>query len=70
MTRDPTTRDSGKPGIDRRDLLKGLGLGAAGAAAVAVAPKTAEAGETPQEQVKQRYRETEHVKRFYALNRL
>ena len=30
----------------------------------------AQAAETPQEQVKTRYRETEHVKRFYALNRL
>lgn len=64
------TRDSDKPGIDRRDLLKGLGLGAAGVAVVAAAPRTTEAAETPQEQVKQRYRETEHVKRFYALNRL
>ena len=64
------TRDNSKPGIDRRDLLKGLGLGAAGAAAVAVAPAAVEAAETPQEQVKQRYSETEHVKRFYALNRL
>jgi len=59
-----------KTGIERRDLLKGLGLGAAGAAAAALSAGTAEAAETPQEQVKQRYRETEHVKRFYALNRL
>ncbi len=64
------TRDGNKPGLDRRDLLKALGLGAAGAAAVAAAPTAAEAAETPQEQVKQRYSETEHVKRFYALNRL
>jgi len=69
MTR-AMTRNTPKPGIDRRDLLKGLGLGATGAAAVAVAPTGAHAAETPQEQVKQRYRETEHVKRFYALNRL
>jgi hypothetical protein len=63
------TRDASTAGIDRRDLLKGLGLVGAGAAALAVAP-TAEAAETPQEQVKPRYAETEHVKRFYALNRL
>ncbi|PWC36948.1 twin-arginine translocation signal domain-containing protein [Azospirillum sp. TSO22-1] len=62
MTTKPT-------GIDRRDLLKGLGFGAAGAAALTAAP-TAEAAETPQEQVKQRYAETDHIKRFYALNRL
>ncbi|WP_448207428.1 twin-arginine translocation signal domain-containing protein [Azospirillum sp. sgz302134] len=59
-----------KTGIERRSLLKGLGLGVAGAAAVAVAPGAAEAMESPQEQVKSRYRETDHVKRFYALNRL
>jgi len=63
------TRDTKTAGIDRRDLLKGLGLGSAGAAALAVAP-AAEAAETPQEQAKPRYAETDHVKRFYALNRL
>lgn len=63
------TRDMKTTGIGRRDLLKGLGLGAASAAALAVAP-AAEAVETPQEQVKPRYAETDHVKRFYALNRL
>ena len=70
MRRDKTTRDTKAGGIDRRDLLKGLGLGAAGAAAAVAAPGAAEAAETPQEQVKPRYAETEHVKRFYALNRL
>ncbi|WP_431854157.1 twin-arginine translocation signal domain-containing protein [Azospirillum sp.] len=65
-----TTETTGKTtGIDRRDLLKGLGLGAAGAAALSAAP-AAEAAETPQKQVKPRYAETDHVKRFYALNRL
>ncbi|HEY0834329.1 MAG TPA: twin-arginine translocation signal domain-containing protein [Azospirillum sp.] len=59
-----------KTGIERRDLLKGLGLGAVGAAAATALPDAAEAYEPPQDQVRQRYRETEHVKRFYALNRL
>ncbi|MBP2316750.1 twin-arginine translocation signal domain-containing protein [Azospirillum soli] len=64
-------RKDEKTGIERRDLLKGLGLGAAGAAAAALTTAgAAEAAETPQEQVKSRYRETDHVKRFYALNRL
>lgn len=61
------------PAIDRRDLLKALGLGALGGAvatAALTAAPAAEAGETPQEEVKPRYSETEHVKRFYALNRL
>ncbi|AWK84892.1 twin-arginine translocation signal domain-containing protein [Azospirillum thermophilum] len=66
------TRDSGagKPGFDRRDLLKALGLGTAGAAAAVLPAGGAQADESPQDQVKSRYRETEHVKRFYALNRL
>ncbi len=63
-------RKDEKTGIERRDLLKGLGLGTAAAAAAALTAGTAEAAETPQEQVKARYRETDHVKRFYALNRL
>ena len=58
--------------LQRRDILKTLGLGAAGAAAAAVLPagEEAQAMESPQEQVKARYRETEYDKRFYALNRL
>ncbi|TWA63770.1 secreted protein [Azospirillum brasilense] len=61
-----------KTGLERRSLLKGLGLGAAGAAAAAATLRAApaEAMESRQEQVKSRYRETDHVKRFYALNRL
>lgn len=63
-----------KAGIERRDLLKGLGLGAlagaVGAAAAATVPDAAAAAESRQDQVKQRYQETDHVKRFYALNRL
>ncbi|CAO3380061.1 twin-arginine translocation signal domain-containing protein [Azospirillum argentinense] len=61
-----------KTGLERRSLLKGLGLGAAGAAAAAATLRAApaEAVESRQEQVKSRYRETDHVKRFYALNRL
>ncbi len=52
----------------RRDLLKIAGL-AAGAATVPTV--VAKAGSEPrQERVSPRYRETEHVKRFYALNRL
>jgi len=63
-------QDEKKSGVTRRGLLTGAGV-AAGAAAAAVAlPGAAEAIESPQEQAKSRYRETDHVKRFYALNRL
>lgn len=60
------------PGPDRRDLLRGAALaGAAGIAATAVAAPMIQGGNEPvAEQVKPRYRETEHVKRFYLLNRL
>lgn len=58
--------------LERRDFLRGLGVAAGGAAAAAAAVPAgaAEPTETPQEQAKTRYRESEHVKRFYALNRL
>ncbi|MDQ2105599.1 twin-arginine translocation signal domain-containing protein [Azospirillum isscasi] len=71
MHRDDTPK-TGRTGLERRSLLKGLGLGAAGAAAVAVTLRAtpAEVEESQPERVKSRYRETEHVKRFYALNRL
>ncbi len=58
-------------GLERRTFLKSVGaVGAGAAAAVAATATGAEAAETNEEQVKQRYRETDHVKRFYALNRL
>lgn len=61
---------SDKTGPDRRELLKALGFSAVGAAGAAALSAEAQAAESPEDQVKSRYRETEHVKRFYALNRL
>ncbi len=57
----------------RRRFLRGLGVAAGGAAAVplaAVSAAAAEVTETDEEQAKGRYQETDHVKRFYALNRV
>lgn len=55
-------------GIGRRDFLRraGIGAGAAGVAAVTatIAPGQAEAATEPSRQAE--YRETEHVKRYYA----
>jgi hypothetical protein len=60
-----------KAGLERRDFLRVMGMGAAGAAAVVplLAAGPAEAVETAEERVKQRYRETDHVKKYYQTNR-
>lgn len=64
------TKDRDKPDVARRDILKGLGLVAGTAAAVPALVPSADAAETQDEQLKSRYQLTDHVKRFYALNRL
>jgi hypothetical protein len=60
-----------KAGLERRDFLRVMGMGAAGAAAVVplLAAGPAKAVETADERVKQRYRETDHVKKYYQTNR-
>jgi secreted PhoX family phosphatase len=58
--------------LNRRGFLKGIGTGAAGAATVAAgvtATTPALAAESASEKKKPRYKETEHVKKFYATNR-
>jgi hypothetical protein len=67
-TRKNETR--GTPQESRRGFLRGMGVaGATAAAAVAAPIGTAQATESRDEQRKARYRETEHVKRFYQTNR-
>ncbi len=60
-------------GVDRRGFLKTLGGGAAGAATIAVAggavTTSAEAAESPADRKKKRYKESDHVKSFYRVNR-
>ncbi len=57
-------------GLERRRFLKAASIAAVGAAAVTqVTPVEAQATETAPERTKARYQETEHVRRFYALNR-
>jgi hypothetical protein len=61
----------GKAKVGRRDFLRILGSGvgvAAAAGAVATTPAHADS-ETNAEKVKARYRETDHVKAFYRVNR-
>ncbi len=60
-----------KPAVGRREFLRTLGAGATVAAAAA-GPLAGEARadtETNDEKRKARYRETEHVKTFYRVNR-
>jgi hypothetical protein len=61
------------PNLDRRGFLKGIGTGAAGAATVAagVSASTtpAVAATSAADKKKARYKETEHVKKYYATNR-
>jgi hypothetical protein len=63
-----TTSDRTKVG--RRDVLRALGAGAGTAAAMGSLPTGARADtETNDEKRKARYRETEHVKTFYRVNK-
>ena len=71
-----TTQDKAKQGaeqhVSRRNLLRAAGAGASAAAVVgALAPASpAHAdSETNDEKRKSRYRETDHVKTYYAVNR-
>lgn len=68
------TDDSAERRVDRRGVLKSLGRSAAGTAAVAagaaaVVPGTAEAVESAADRVKKRYRDSDHVKTYYRVNR-
>jgi nitrous oxide reductase len=65
--------DKKKETLDRRSFLRTAGVGAAAAAVatVAIAPEQAAAApENAETRKKQRYKETEHVKRYYDSNRL
>lgn len=61
-----------KDQMDRRNFLRTAGVGAAAAAVatVAVSPAEVQAAENAETRKKQRYKETEHVKRYYETNRL
>jgi len=63
--------EEAKPG--RRDFLKAAGLAGVGAAVaipVTLIGEDASAAESAADQIKARYTESPHVKRFYFLNRL
>ena len=57
--------------VDRRGFLRGIGTGAVGAATVVIATSSspAVAIESATDKKKVRYRESEHVKKYYETNR-
>jgi hypothetical protein len=64
-------KPDGKPTVGRRDFLRALGAGA-GVAATTAAPLAVAAKadtESNDEKRKARYKETDHVKKFYSVNR-
>jgi secreted PhoX family phosphatase len=66
------TKPDATADLNRRGFLKGLGTGAAGAVTVAAgvtAPTAVEAAESASEKTKARYKETDHIKKYYATNR-
>ncbi len=66
--RDKTT--GSRPGVGRREFLRTLGVGAGAAAVTAPLGGAARAdSESQDERRKARYKETEHVKTFYRVNR-
>ena len=56
-------------GVDRRSLFLMGGSAVAAAAVTPLAGSEAAAEESQAERVKPRYRETEHVKNYYRVNR-
>jgi hypothetical protein len=59
-----------KTTVGRRDFLRALGAGAGIAATASVAATEAQAdSETNDEKRKARYKESDHVKKFYSVNR-
>jgi predicted RNA methylase len=70
MRRETAMKQDGKTTVGRREFMRTLGAGA-GLAAVAAAPiaTDAVAAESDADKKKARYRETDHVKTFYRVNR-
>ena len=65
-------RDEKKTTVGRRDFLRKAAIGTVGAGAALATPLMTPAqadSETDQEKRKARYRETDHVKTYYRVNR-
>ena len=62
-------KQSDKQKVGRRDFLRVLGAGAGAAATVPLATVAKADNETNDEKRKARYKETDHVKAYYRVNR-
>ena len=62
-------KTEGKTGFGRRQFLRAVSTGAAAAAAVPLATEALADTETNDEKRKARYKETDHVKAYYRVNR-
>jgi hypothetical protein len=65
-------KDEKKTTVGRRDFLRKVGIGAVGAGATVAAPLTGPAlaaSENNDEKRKARYKESDHVKAYYRVNR-
>ena len=64
--------EDGKTTVGRRDFLRKVGIGTVAAGATLATPLVGSAeadSETNDEKRKARYKETDHVKAFYRVNR-
>jgi hypothetical protein len=64
-----TMQNSDKPAVGRREFLRVLGVGAGATAAAPFAGAAKADSESNNEKRKARYKETDHVKTFYRVNR-
>jgi hypothetical protein len=62
-------KSKSKSTVGRRDFLRVLGVGAAAGAAAPLVGEAKADTETNDEKRKARYKETDHVKTFYRVNR-
>jgi hypothetical protein len=72
MTRQRKPAGERERSLGRREFLRALGGGSAGVAIAAAAPLAGDARadtESGDEKRKSRYRESEHIKTFYRVNR-
>ena len=62
-------KQNDKRTVGRRDFLRALGVGAGAAATAPLATAAKADSETNDEKRKARYKETDHVKAYYRVNR-